>query len=88
MFKTNRTILLVKVRESIASVLPITLIVFLLCFTIIPIPTDLLMTFVFGVILLIIGMGMFTLGADLSMTPAGSISVRQSQSPESSGLLF
>lgn len=71
MFKTNRTILLVKVRESIASVLPITLIVFLLCFTIIPIPTDLLMTFVFGVVLLIIGMGMFTLGADLSMTPAG-----------------
>ena len=60
-----------KVKESLSSVLPITAIVFLLCFTIIPVPTDLLMTFVIGVILLILGMGMFTLGADLSMTPVG-----------------
>ncbi|MCH5272267.1 MAG: DUF1538 domain-containing protein [Lachnospiraceae bacterium] len=60
-----------KVKESIASVVPITVIVFVLCFTVIPVPTELLMTFVFGVVMLIIGMGMFTLGADLSMTPAG-----------------
>lgn len=71
MFRSNRTILLLKVRESITSVLPITVIVFLLCFTVVPVPTDLLMTFVSGVVLLIVGMGMFTLGADLSMTPAG-----------------
>ncbi|MGN1084540.1 MAG: DUF1538 family protein, partial [Lachnospiraceae bacterium] len=71
MLRNNRTILLLKVKESISSVLPITAIVFLLCFSIISVPTDLLMTFVFGVVMLIIGMGMFTLGADLSMTPVG-----------------
>ena len=41
-----------KVKESLSSVLPITAIVFLLCFTVIPVPTDLLMTFVIGVVLL------------------------------------
>ncbi len=71
MLRNNRTILLLKVKESISSVLPIAAIVFLLCFSIISVPTDLLMTFVFGVVMLIIGMGMFTLGADLSMTPVG-----------------
>ena len=71
MLKTGRTILLQKVRESLASVVPIAIIVFLLCFTIIPVPTELLMTFAVGVVLLIVGMGMFTLGTDLSMTPVG-----------------
>lgn len=71
MFRKNRTILFTKVKESLASVLPIAAIVFILCFTIVPVPTDLLMTFVVGVVMVIIGMGMFTLGADLSMTPVG-----------------
>ncbi len=71
MFRNSRTILFAKVKESLASVLPIAAIVFILCFTIIPVPTDLLMTFVVGVVMVIIGMGMFTLGADLSMTPVG-----------------
>lgn len=71
MFRSNRTILLAKVKESLASVLPIAAIVFLLCVTIVPVPTDLLMVFVVGVVMVIVGMGMFTLGADLSMTPVG-----------------
>ncbi len=71
MFRNNRTILLAKVKESLASVLPIAAIVFLLCVTIVPVPTDLLMVFVVGVVMVIVGMGMFTLGADLSMTPVG-----------------
>ena len=71
MFRNNRTILFAKVKESLASVLPIAAIVCILCFTIPPVPTDLLMTFVVGVVMVIIGMGMFTLGADLSMTPVG-----------------
>lgn len=72
MFSKNRTILVEKLKESLASVLPITGIVFLLCFTIVPAPTDLLMAFVVGAMLLILGMGLFTLGADLAMTPIGS----------------
>ncbi len=71
MFRNNRTILFSKVKESLASVVPIAAIVFILCFTVVPVPTDLLMTFVLGVAMVIIGMGMFTLGADLSMTPVG-----------------
>ena len=73
MARPQRTILLAKVKEALSSVLPIAIIVFILCFTIIPIPAELLMTYVCGVFLLILGIGMFTLGADMSMTPVGEI---------------
>lgn len=72
LLKQNRTILSEKLKESIASVLPVTGIVFLLCFTISPVPNGLLMGFVLGTIMLIIGMGLFTLGTDLAMTPIGT----------------
>ncbi len=60
-----------KLVESLLSVLPITIIVFILNFTILPIPTGSLWLFVFSAILLVFGMGLFTLGADLSMMPMG-----------------
>ncbi len=69
--RKNRTILLEKLKESLASVLPVTGIVFLLCFTVVPVPTDILLAFVVGAVLLVIGMGLFTLGTDLAMTPIG-----------------
>ena len=68
----SKTILMEKLKESLSSVLPITGIVFLLCFTIIPVPNDILMAFVIGALLLIFGMGLFTLGTDIAMTPIGS----------------
>lgn len=71
MLRGNRTILIEKLKESLSCVLPITAIVFVLCFTVVPVPTDILMAFVMGAILLIAGMGFFTLGTDLSMTPIG-----------------
>lgn len=67
----TRTILGEKVREALASVLPITAIVLVLCFTISPVPTDALMSFLMGAVLLILGMGLFTLGAETAMTPIG-----------------
>lgn len=67
----TRTILRDKIRESLASVLPVTGIVLLLCFTVAPIPTDAMLAFLFGAVLLIFGMGLFTLGADTAMTPIG-----------------
>lgn len=67
----NKSILKTKLKESLDSVLPITAIVFVLCFSVISVPTDLLMAFLVGAFMLIIGMGMFTLGTDLSMTPVG-----------------
>ena len=72
MLKANKTILYEKLKESLSSVLPITAIVFVLCFTVVPVPTDILISFIIGAIMLILGMGLFTLGTDLAMTPIGS----------------
>ena len=70
-FRQTRTILNEKVKEALASVLPITAIVLVLCFTISPVPTEVLLAFLVGAVLLIVGMGLFTLGADTAMTPIG-----------------
>ena len=72
LLKKNRTILTEKLKESLSSVLPVTGIVFVLCFTVSPIPNGLLMGFVLGALMLILGMGFFTLGTDLAMTPIGN----------------
>lgn len=63
--------LLGKVKESLTSVLPITIIVLLLHVTIAPLPGGILALFLVGSLLLILGMGLFTLGADIAMMPMG-----------------
>ena len=60
-----------KIQESMASVLPITAIVFLLSITVAPLDPGTLVLFLFGAILLVGGMGLFTLGVDMSMIPMG-----------------
>lgn len=60
-----------KTLESMASVLPITAIVLLLSITIAPLEPGTLVLFLFGAVLLVIGMGFFTLGVDMSMIPMG-----------------
>lgn len=65
-------LLMEKIRESLASVLPITAIVLLLSISIAPLTPGALVLFFFGALLLIAGIGVFTLGADLAMTPLGS----------------
>jgi len=67
----TKTVLGEKVREALASVLPITAIVLVLCFTLAPVPVDILLAFLVGAVLLIVGMGFFTLGAEAAMTPIG-----------------
>ena len=52
--------------------LPILLIVGLLCLSVSPVSPDLLLSFFLGSILIIVGMGIFTLGAETSMTPIGN----------------
>lgn len=71
MLKFYRTNLLEKLDEALRAVVPIILIVLLLCFTIAPLSPGLLMVFLIGAVLLVIGMMFFTLGADLAMTPIG-----------------
>lgn len=60
-----------KLKEALKAVLPIIAIVLFLSFTIVPIPSGILLLFLFGTVLLIVGMMFFTLGAELSMTPMG-----------------
>ncbi len=60
-----------KLKEALAAVLPILGIVLLLSFTIAPLPPSILLLFLFGAVLLVVGMMFFTLGAELSMTPMG-----------------
>ena len=69
--KKEHTILKEKIRESLSSVLPITLIVLVLCFTVAPVSSGTLLAFIAGAVLLVVGMGFFTLGAEMSMTPMG-----------------
>ena len=71
LFSKTQTVLFEKVNEALASVLPITVIVLLLTVTIAPMPTDVLLAFLVGAVLLIVGMGLFTLGADTAMLPIG-----------------
>ena len=60
-----------KFSETLKAVFPILLIVLILCFSIAPIPPSILMTFLTGAVLLVIGMLFFNVGVDLSMTPMG-----------------
>ncbi len=63
--------LMEKLREALAAVLPILAIVLILSVTIAPIPSSVLLCFLAGAVLLIVGMMFFTLGAELAMTPMG-----------------
>ncbi len=67
----NRSKFKEKLTETLKAVLPILAIVLLLCFSIAPIPPSILMTFLIGAILLIVGMLFFNVGVELSMTPIG-----------------
>ncbi|MBQ4649851.1 MAG: DUF1538 domain-containing protein [Firmicutes bacterium] len=69
---TNKKLLNEKLNEALTSVLPITIIVLLLCFTIAPIPNNMLVSFLTGAVMLIVGMAFFTVGADTAMTPIGN----------------
>ena len=60
-----------KLAESLRAVLPIIGIVLLLCFTIAPISPSILLCFLMGAALLIVGMMFFTQGAEMAMTPMG-----------------
>ena len=60
-----------KLQESLAAVLPILAIVLILSFTIAPLPTSVLMAFLFGAVRRVVGLRFFSLGAELAMSPMG-----------------
>lgn len=62
-----------KIKEALISVLPVTLIVVLLNFTpLVNFEIKEIVVFVISAFLLILGIGLFSLGADLAMTPMGT----------------
>lgn len=61
-----------KLKEALGAVVPIALIVLVLSLTLVSVPSGTLLTFLFGSMMLIVGMMFFTLGAELSMQPMGS----------------
>ncbi len=63
--------LIEKLREALVAVLPIIVIVLFLCFSVAPISPSILLCFLIGAVLLIVGMMFFTLGAELAMSPMG-----------------
>ena len=71
-FTTARSAVAEKVKESAVSVLPIVLIVTLLCLGIAPTKPELLLCFFIGALMIVLGMGLFSLGAEQSMTPIGN----------------
>ena len=60
-----------KMKEALTAVMPIVAIVLVLCFSLAPVSPSILLAFLFGALLVMVGMMFFTLGAELSMTPIG-----------------
>ena len=67
----SRSKLREKLTETLKAVFPILAIVLLLCFSIAPISPSILMSFLIGAVLLIVGLVLFSFGVDLSMTQMG-----------------
>ena len=62
-----------KIKEALVSALPITAIVYTMALTpLFDFSSVELITFSVGAVLLVLGIGLFSLGADLAMTPMGS----------------
>lgn len=61
-----------KIKEAVLSVLPIVLIVSVLCLFTVPVNSGLMLSFLFGSVLIAFGMGIFTVGSDIAMTQIGA----------------
>ncbi len=59
------------IKESLTSVLPIAIIVLILSVTCVSLDAGVFVLFLFGTILLILGMSFFTIGSSISMEPLG-----------------
>lgn len=62
-----------KLKEVLYAVLPITLIVLILNFTLVPLETHILIRFLIGAVFIIVGLTIFLVGVDVGVHPIGSI---------------
>ncbi|MDD4803529.1 MAG: DUF1538 domain-containing protein [Syntrophomonas sp.] len=61
-----------KIKEVLYSVLPITAIVLILNFTLTPVETPLIIRFLLGAVLIVLGLTVFLIGVDIGITPIGN----------------
>ena len=67
-----KKLLFSKIKEALFSVMPVTLIVIIMNFTpLVNLSTFEVLTFSISAVFLILGIGFFTLGAEVAMTPMG-----------------
>lgn len=66
-------LLLEKFKEVAASVLPISILVIILNFTLVPVEADMFIRFLIGSVMVIIGLGIFLFGADIGITSIGNL---------------
>lgn len=66
-------VIITKLKEVLFSVLPITILVLILNFTISPMDSTLIIRFVIGSLLIILGLTIFLFGVDLGVTPLGDL---------------
>ncbi|MGI5912357.1 MAG: DUF1538 domain-containing protein [Syntrophomonadaceae bacterium] len=67
------SVLIEKLKDVILSVLPITVIVLILNFTITPIETNLLIKFLLGAVFIIVGLSIFLFGIDIGISPLSKL---------------
>lgn len=66
-------VLLEKFKEVLSSILPITIIVLILNFTIAPLETPLILRFLIGSVFILLGLSIFLWGVDIGITPIGNL---------------
>jgi hypothetical protein len=66
-------VLVSRIKEVLYSVLPITIIVIILHFSIAPLELSLIIRFLIGAVLVIIGLSIFLFGVDIGINPIGNV---------------
>ena len=78
------TLLIDKTKEVARTLLPVMILVLVLCFTIVDVEADVIIRFLLGSVMLLVGLSIFLWGVDLAMNPIGehmSREVATSRSP-------
>lgn len=70
---TVLNVIVSKFREVLFSVLPITILVLILNFTISPVGTTLIIKFLIGSLFVVLGLTIFLIGVDIGITPLGGL---------------
>ncbi len=63
--------LVIKLKDNLVAVLPITAIVVALSLTLVPMTWSMLLGFLIGSVLIIVGLSFFLLGVDIGIKPIG-----------------